>query len=82
MMAREVSVKTKRLLRAGTIEGRISLAKGLLSHKYGFQIAGEAPRLKVLRLLRARDPLGKFSQKEKGPQGQTPETHMEAACAC
>ena len=71
MMAREVSVKTRRLLRAGTIEGRISLAKGLLSHKYGFQIAGEAPRLKVfLRLLRAQDPLGKSRRKRRGLRGK------------
>jgi hypothetical protein len=71
MMAREKSLKTRRLLRAGTIEGRISLAKGLLSHKYGFQIAGEAPRLKVfMRLLRANDPLGKSRRKRRGLRGK------------
>jgi hypothetical protein len=43
-----VSKKTKRKLKIGSIEQKVSLVKGLLSHRYGFQLVGEAPRLKTL----------------------------------
>ena len=65
--ARVKSTKTGRFLKAKSIETRISLAKGFLSHRYGFAIAGEAPRLKsFLARLRARDPLGATRKKRRG----------------
>ena len=66
-LARATSAKTGRVLKAKTIESRISLAKGLLSHRYGFQLAGEAPRLKaMLKQARMRDPLGNTRKKRRG----------------
>ena len=58
-LAGEISGKTRKLLKANTIAQRISLFKGLVSHRYGFQIAGDAPRLgNLLKDMRAKDPLG------------------------
>ena len=52
---KRVSEKTGKPLKAGSIEQRVSLAKGLLSHRFGFQLAGEAPRLKsLLRQIKLR----------------------------
>ena len=66
-LGREKSKKTKRYLKAKSIEQRISLAKGLLSHRYGFQLAGEAPRLKsLLARMRSKDPLGNTRKKRRG----------------
>ena len=39
------SPKTGKPIQASSIEQRVSLAKGLLSFRYGFQLAGAAPRL-------------------------------------
>ena len=65
--ARVKSAKTGRFLKAKSIESRVSLAKGFLSHRYGFAIAGEAPRLKsFLARLRAKDPLGGTRKKRRG----------------
>ena len=47
-LGRIISHKTKRKLKVGTIEQRISLFKGLLQHRYGFALTGGAPRLKRL----------------------------------
>jgi hypothetical protein len=67
LLARTVSSKTKRYLKVGTIETRVSLAKGFLSHKYGFAIAGEAPRLRsYLKKLRSGEPLGATRKKRRG----------------
>ena len=66
-LSREVSGKTGRLLKAKTIESRVSLLKGLLSHRYGFALAGESPRLKsYLSRLRSKDPLGNTRKKRRG----------------
>ena len=66
-LSQVVSVKTGRLLKAKSIESRISLMKGLLSHRYGFALAGEAPRLKsYLSRLRSKDPLGNTRKKLRG----------------
>ena len=54
----EVSKRTRKPLKASTIAQRISLFKGLVSHRYGFQIAGDAPRLgNLLKDMRSKDPL-------------------------
>jgi hypothetical protein len=51
------SAKTKQRLKASTIEQRISLAKGLFSHRYGFCLAGSAPRLgSLIKSIREGDP--------------------------
>ena len=61
------SSKTGKSLKAKTIEQRISLVKGFLSHKYGFQIAGEAPRLRrLLKKRRDEDPFGRLRKKRRG----------------
>ena len=66
-LSRRVSTKTKRMLKAKSIESRISLAKGLLSHRYGFQLAGEAPRLRAwLKQKRQGDPVGTGRKKRRG----------------
>ena len=63
----EISVKTGRKLKANTIEQRISLLKGLLSHRYGFQLAGNAPRLSSwFRAKRSADPLQSLRKKRRG----------------
>ena len=62
-----VSAKTGRYLKAKSIEQRISLTKGLLSFRYGFQLAGEAPRLKrFLAQKRSRDPAANLRKKRRG----------------
>ena len=62
-----VSEKTKKRIKASTIEQRISLFKGLVSHRYGFQIAGDTPRLKsLIRDMRAKDPLEGHRKKRRG----------------
>lgn len=62
-----ISEVTGRKLKAGTIESRVSLLKGLLSHRYGFQIAGEAPRLRsLLKLRRESDPQHGVRRKRRG----------------
>lgn len=66
-LAAEVSAKTGTHLKASTIEQRISLLKGLLSHRYGFQIAGQAPRLAALvRDMKQRDPRMGSRRKRRG----------------
>ena len=66
-LAREKSLKTGKYLKASTIEQRISLAKGFLSHRYGFELAGRAPRLKkFLEQARRRDPLRLQRRKRRG----------------
>ena len=61
------STKTGKYLKAKSIEQRISLAKGLLSFRYGFQLAGEAPRLKrFLATKRTRDPTAHLRKKRRG----------------
>ena len=65
-LATRPSLKTKRLLQTSTIEQRISLFKGLLSHRYGFQIVGEAPRLSnLIKDMRAKDPLNGVRRKRR-----------------
>lgn len=57
LLASETSEKTGEKLKASTIEQRISLFKGLVSHRYGFQIAGHAPRLSALvKSIKLSDP--------------------------
>ena len=64
---KQISSKTGKPLKWKTVEQRLSLAKGFLSHKYGFQIAGEAPRLKrLLERRRQQDPFGKLRKKRRG----------------
>ena len=66
-LARTKSTKTKRYLKVGSIETRISLAKGFLSHKYGFAIAGEAPRLRsYFKKLRSIEPISSSRKKRRG----------------
>jgi hypothetical protein len=66
-LSQEVSKKTKRHLKWKSIEQRISLAKGFLSHRYGFQIAGEAPRLRrFFAKQRVNDPFSKLRKKRRG----------------
>lgn len=61
------SAKTGRPLLARSIEQRVSLLKGLLSHRYGFAIAGAAPRLKsLLSRMKDKDPLGRSRKKRRG----------------
>jgi hypothetical protein len=66
-LAAEKSAKTGKYLKAKTIEQRLSLAKGFLSFRYGFQIAGEAPRLKhLLKVARDKDPFRTLRKKRRG----------------
>jgi hypothetical protein len=66
-LATRKSAKTGRYLKCKTIEQRISLAKGFLSFRYGFQIAGEAPRLKhLLRRARGACPFQGLRKKRRG----------------
>lgn len=66
-MASKKSTHTGRHLKAKTIESRLSLAKGFLSFKYGFQLAGEAPRLRgLLKRWRENDPFGRLRKKRRG----------------
>ena len=56
-LAGKVSRKTKRPLKIESIAQRISLFKGLLSHRYGFQVAGDAPRLgNLIKAMRGENP--------------------------
>ena len=65
--AEEVSARTKRPLKASSIEQSVSLVKGLLSHQYGFQLGGRNPRLKaLLKRMRAKDPLMGIRRKRRG----------------
>ena len=66
-LANSVSAKTGKALAAKTIESRISLAKGLLSHRYGFQIAGEAPRLRsFVKSIKERTQFNNTRKKRRG----------------
>ena len=58
------SAKTGKPLQASTIEQRVSLAKGLLSFRYGFQLAGEAPRLRQF-LKRQREKRGAHVRRKR-----------------
>lgn len=54
--SKRVSDRTKRLLKTKSIEQQVGLLKGFLSHRYGFQIVGKAPRLKsLLAVLKSAD---------------------------
>ena len=65
--SKRVSQKTGRRLKAGSIEQKVSLIKGFLSHRYGFQLAGEAPRLKsMVSRLRDADPASSVRRKRRG----------------
>lgn len=65
--AQLTSERTGTKLKASSIQQRISLVKGLLSHRYGFQLAGEAPRLKsLLSRMRERDPREGTRRKRRG----------------
>lgn len=65
--AERISTKTGQPLKASTIEQRITLLKGLLSHRYGFQLAGDAPRLKALvRCMKGNDPTAGQRRKRRG----------------
>ena len=65
--ASKPSAKTGRDLKASTIEQRISLLKGLLSHRYGFKIVADSPRLaSLLRLMKAADPREGVRRKRRG----------------
>ena len=74
--AAEPSAKTGVHLKASTIEQRISLLKGLLSHRYGFQLAGTAPRLSALvKSMKAGDPRSGHRRKRRGIRHR----HLEKA---
>ena len=65
--AERISDKTKDYIKADTISQRVSLFKGLVSHRYGFQVAGDAPRLAALvRRMRQEDPRGGSRKKRRG----------------
>ena len=65
--AGRTSDKTGQRLKAATIEQRISLLKGLLSHRYGFQLAGAAPRLRALvKSMKGEDPSAGARRKRRG----------------
>ena len=65
--SKRVSKKTKRRLKPGSIEQQVSLLKGFLSHRFGFQIVGEAPRLKsLLARIRDGDPDPAVRRKRRG----------------
>ena len=62
-----ISARTGKRLKVRSVEQRISLLKGLLSHRYGFQLAGAAPRLAaMMRQLRAKDPEDGTRRKRRG----------------
>lgn len=66
-LAAGTSGKTGTQLKASTIEQRISLFKGLVSHRYGFQIAGQAPRLAALvKSMKQGDPRMGTRRKRRG----------------
>ena len=66
-LGRRKSAKTGKHLKVSTIEQRVSLAKGFLSFKYGFQLVGTAIRLKgFLAKLRGEDPRGGLRKKRRG----------------
>ena len=88
--SRTVSGKTGRLLKARSVQQKISLLKGFLSHRYGFQIAGEAPRLKrMLEAFQQHDPRGAVRRKRRGLRRrhlrklwqQAPEVRSQAEAA-
>ena len=61
------SAKTRKPLKASSIEQRISLFKGMLSHRYGFQLAGAAPRLaSLIRSMKCDDPREGVRRKRRG----------------
>jgi len=65
--SQRISAKTKRPLKASSVAARVSLVKGFLSHQYGFQIAGDAGRLRTLiKHMRLQDPLGASRRKRVG----------------
>ena len=56
-LAEKTSKKTGKPLKIESIAQRISLFKGLVSHRYGFQIAGDAPRLSnLIKSMRSQNP--------------------------
>ena len=61
-----VSAKTKERLKSSTIEQRISMLKGLLCHRYGFTLAGAAPRLaSLISSIREADPKAGLRRKRR-----------------
>ena len=63
----QVSRKTKRKLKAGSIRSRVSLLVGLLSHRYGFRLVQDPIRLKALiKKLTAADPMAAVRRKRRG----------------
>ena len=61
------SDKTRRVVKARTVESYISLLKGYLSFSYDFDVLDRAPRLKrLLSEMKASDPLGLSRRKRRG----------------
>lgn len=66
-MLRTPSAKTKKPVKAGTIESYVSLLKGYLVFSYDFEIAERAPRLtRLIALIRSDDPTAGMRGKRRG----------------
>ena len=65
-LMREPSKKTGKPVRVNTIVSYVSLAKGFLAHKYGFDLVDEGPRLRrIVKELRESDPLAGSRKKRR-----------------
>ena len=61
------SEATGKALRVNTIVSYVSLVKGFLGHKFGFDIIDDGPRLRrVIRELRESDPTAGMRKKRRG----------------
>ena len=61
------SARTRRTVKARTVESYISLLKGYLSFSYDFDVLDRAPRLKrLLSEMKLNDPLGLARRKRRG----------------
>ena len=65
--SKKISLRTGKLIKARSIEQKISLVKGFLSHRYGFPLVSEAIRLRsLLKKMRSEDPLDGKRRKRRG----------------
>jgi len=65
------SRKTKRPLKAATVESYLSLLKGYLNHTYTFELVEHSPRLRrLVKSLYAADPLADVRKKRRGLRRQ------------
>ncbi|KAL1500528.1 hypothetical protein AB1Y20_013184 [Prymnesium parvum] len=65
-LASAPSKKTKRMLKARTVESYISLLKGFLSYTYNFELVERSPRLsRLIKALYSDDPLADSRKKRR-----------------